>query len=217
MVEDRRMIPIRLVTLAALALAPVAAAAMPVAEQWQIGPWVRGRNYSEGMPATPEAAPGGGVRFAFPQEGRGQVDAMTTAIGPLDGARSITIRYRIDAAPGTRFAAVETPEMPATVSLYFQRAGDNWTARGRYGSYRWYAPGEAVIPLEPGERTVTVRLDAGWTNVNGKPVSDDPAGFTAARAEAATLGIAFGSLSRRSHGVFATGRASFTLLGLEVR
>lgn len=213
------MKPIRLLALAALALAlaPAALAAMPPAEAWDIGPFVMGRNYSVGMPAHPQAAPGGAVRFAFPQAGRGQVDAMTTAIGPLDQARTVTIRYRIDAAPGTRFVADETPDMPATVSLYFQRAGDNWTARGRYGSYRWYAPGEAVIPLVPGERTVTVQLDGGWTNVNGKPVSDDPAGFAAARAGAATLGLAFGSLSRRSHGVFATGRASFTLLDLDIR
>lgn len=200
-----------------MALAPAALIASPPAEAWDIGPIVMGRNYSVGMPAHPQAAHGGAVRFAFPQSGRGQVDAMTTAIGPLDRARTITIRYRVDAAPGTRFVADETPDMPATVSLYFQRAGDNWTARGRYGSYRWYAPGEAVIPLEPGERTVTVRLDAGWTNVNGKPVSEDPAGFAAARAEAATLGLAFGSLSRRSHGVYAIGQASFTLLTMDIR
>lgn len=204
--------------LAALAFTPLAVeAAVPPADQWDIGPLVWGRNYSVGMPAHPQAAPGGAVRFAFPRAGSGQVDAMTTAIGPLDQARSVTIRYRVDAAPGTRFVADETPDVPATVSLYFQRAGDTWTARGRYASYRWYAPGEAVIPLVPGERTVTVRLDAPWTNVNGKPVSEDPRGFAAARAGAATLGLAFGSLTRRSHGVYATGRASFTLLGLEVR
>ena len=78
-------------------------------------------------------------------------------------------------------------------------------------------PDQAVIPLTPGEHEVTVRMDARWTNVNGQPVTDDPQGFAQARAEAATLGIAFGSLSRRSHGVLADGRASFTLLGLEVR
>lgn len=208
---------IRLLAIATMLLAPAALAAMPPAEQWDIGPFVMGRNYSVGMPAHPQAAPGGAVRFAFPLAGRGEVDAMTTAIGPLDNASTITIRYRVDAAPGTRFVAVETPAMPATVSLYFQRAGDTWTARGRYGSYRWYAPGEAVIPLAPGERTVTVRLDGGWTNVNGKPVSDDPAGFAATRAGAATLGLAFGSAQRRSHGVHATGRASFTLLALHIR
>ena len=113
--------------------------------------------------------------------------------------------------------ADETPDQPATVSLYFQRGGDDWSARGRMASYRWYAPPAAVIPLTPGERTVTVRLDAGWTNVNGKPVSDDPQGFAAARAETAMLGVAFGSASRRSHGVYVTGRATFTLLAVEVR
>lgn len=211
------MKPIRLALLAALVLAPMGLAAMPAASQWEIGPWVRGRNYSEGMPANPEAAPGGGVRFAFPQAGRGQVDAMTTAIGPLDRARSITIRYRIDAAPGTRFVAFENPDQTATVSLYFQQAGDNWSGRGRFGSYRWYVPAEGIIPLAPGERTVTVRLDGPWTNVNGQPWTADPDGFAQAREQAATLGIAFGSAARRSHGVYATGRASFTLLGLEVR
>ena len=92
-----------------MALAPAALIASPPAEAWDIGPIVMGRNYSVGMPAHPQAAPGGAVRFAFPQSGRGQVDAMTTAIGPLDRARTITIRYRVDAAPGTRFVADETP------------------------------------------------------------------------------------------------------------
>lgn len=207
----------KLFALGALTLAPVAlAAAVPPAAQWDIGPWVRGRNYSVGMPANPEAVPGGGIGFTFPRAGRGQIDALTTPIKPLGGARQITIRYRVDAAPGTRFVADETPEMPATVSLYFQRGGDDWSARGRFGSYRWYAPPAAVIPLAPGERTVTVRLDGGWTNVNGKPVSDDPQGFAAARAETAMLGIAFGSAQRRSHGVYATGLASFTLLDLTI-
>jgi hypothetical protein len=208
---------LRLLALAALVLSPVAiAAAVPPAAQWDIGPWVRGRNYSIGMPAHPEAAQGGAVRFTFPRAGRGEVDALTTPIAPLGRARQITIRYRVDAAPDTRFVAGETPDIPATVSLYFQRGGDDWSARGRMASYRWYAPPAAVIPLAPGERTVTVRLDDRWTNVNGKPVSDDPQGFAAARQQTAVLGLAFGSAQRRSHGVYATGRASFTLLALDI-
>ncbi|MEO5706546.1 MAG: hypothetical protein ABIT10_13995 [Alteraurantiacibacter sp.] len=210
--------PFKLFALAALAFTPVAlAATVPPAAEWDIGPWVRGRNYSVGMPANPDAAPGGGVRFTFPRAGRGEIDALTTPIAPLGRARQITIRYRIDAAPGTGFVAGETPDIPATVSLYFQRGGDDWSGRGRMASYRWYAPPAAVIPLAPGERTVTVRLDGGWTNVNGKPVTDDPQGFAAARAETAVLGLAFGSAQRRSHGVYATGRASFTLLALDIR
>jgi hypothetical protein len=156
------------------------------------------------------------VAFEFPRTG-GQVDAMTIAVGPLAGARSIVIRYRVEAAPRTRFVAAETPDQVATVSLYFQRAGDNWSARGRYGSYRWYVPVHAVTPLTVGEHTIAVRLDEAWTNVNGNPNRQDPAGYAAALQDTSRLGVAFGTSSARSHGVFATGPARFTLLSLEIR
>jgi len=208
--------PLLLASLLAAAALPVAVAAMPPAQAWEIGPSIRGHNYSVGMPAQPIAARGGGVAFDFPVAGRGQIDAMITNVGPLAGARQITMRYRIDAARGTRFVADETPDQPATVSLYFQRRGDNWTARGRYGSYRWYVPGRAVIPLEPGVHTVTVRFDEPWGNVNGVVNSQDPAGYRAALEDTARLGIAFGSSGLRSHGVYATGPARFTLLALDI-
>lgn len=197
------------------AAVPVALAAMPPAGAWEIGPIARGKNYSVGMPAHPSPGPEGTLAMDFPVAGAGQVDALTAAIGPLDGVRQITLRYRIDAARGTRFVADETPDEPATVSLYFQRAGDTWTAKGRYASYRWYAPRRAVIPLAPGERTVTVRLDETWTNVYSKPNHAVPADFAAALENTARIGIAFGSASRRSHGVYATGPARFTLLALD--
>ena len=204
-----------LASLVIIAAAP-ALAQMPPADAWEIGPWVDGRNYSEGMPAHPRPAAGGALVFDLPIAGRGQIDAMTTAVGPLIGARQITLHYRIDAAPGTQFIADETPREPATVSFYFQRRGDNWSGSGRYESYRWYVPVRAVIPLAAGERTVTVRLDEAWTNVYGRPNTQDPEGFAAALAETSEIGIAFGSASRRSHGVYATGPASFTLLGLKI-
>src|SRR5690606_38161200 len=125
------------------------------AGSWEIGPWVRGKNYSVGMPARPSPARGGGLAMDFPGPG-GQVDALTVATGPLAGARRITVHYRIDAARGTRFVPDEVPAETATGSLYFQRAGDTWTARGRYGSYRWYAPPRAVFPITPGTNTMTV-------------------------------------------------------------
>jgi hypothetical protein len=195
---------------------PVGLAAMPPAGAWEIGPWMRGRNYSVGMPARPRPGPGGSVVMDLPMAGRGQVDALTTAIRPLEGARRITLRYRVDAARGTRFVADEMPNEPATVSLYFQQAGDRWSGKGPYASYRWYAPGRAVIPLAPGEHSVTVRLDEVWTNVQGQPNSQVPGGYAAALRDTARIGLAFGSPSRRSHGVYATGPARFTLLGLDM-
>lgn len=152
----------------------------------------------------------------FPVAGRGQVDALTTAVGPLAAARQITMRYRIDAAPGTRFIADESPNEPATVSLYFQRRGDNWSARGRYASYRWYVPGRAVIPLTPGVHTIRVGFDEVWTNVYGQPNTQAPGDYAAALTDAARLGVAFGSAGLRSHGVYATGPARFTLISLDV-
>jgi hypothetical protein len=201
---------------AAALAAPIALAAMPPAAAWEIGPQVRGRNYSVGMPARPSPGPGGSLVMDFPVAGRGQDDALTTAVGALAGARKITLRYRIDAARGTRFVADETPDQPATVSLYFQQAGDTWTARGRYASYRWYVPDRAVIPLTPGEHTVTVAFDEVWTNVMGQPNSADPRGYAAALEDTTRIAIAFGSPSRRSHGVYATGPARFTLLALDI-
>jgi hypothetical protein len=127
------------------------------------------------------------------------------------------MRYRIDAAPGTRFIPDETPGETATVSLYFQRRGDNWSARGRFGSYRWYVPARAVLPLEPGDHTITIGFDEVWTNVNGVPNAQDPAGYQSALANTSMVGIAFGSAGRRSHGVYATGPAQFTLLALDIQ
>lgn len=197
---------------------PFGLAAMPPAQAWEIGPWVRGRNYSVGMPAQPRSGPGRSLTFDFPLAGAGQVDALTTPVGPLAGASRIAVRYRVEAARGTRFVADETPGEQATVSLYFQQAGDNWSGRGRYQGYRWYTPVRAVMPLTPGEHTIMVGLDEVWTNVNGQPNSnvEQRGPFAAALENTARIGIAFGSVSRRSHGVYATGPARFTLLNLDI-
>ncbi|QGN53541.1 hypothetical protein [Novosphingobium sp. Gsoil 351] len=208
----RHFIPLAL----AASVVPAALAAMPPAEAWEIGPIVRVKNYSEGMPFNPDRGANGSVIFEFPQAGSGQVDAMTARVGPLTGARTITMRYRIDAARGTRFVADETPGEPATISLYFQRRGDNWNAKGAYESFRWYVPSRAVVPLSPGLHTITVGMDENWTNVHGRSNREIPDGFAAALEDTARLGIAFGSASRRSHGVYATGPARFTLLSLDV-
>lgn len=189
---------------------------MPPADAWEIGPWVRGRNYSVGMPARPSPGPGGSLHMNFPIAGAGQVDALTTDTPPLAGARRITFRYRVAAARGTRFVADEMPHEPATVSLYFQQAGDRWSGRGRFASYRWYSPARAVMPITPGEHRVTVALDEVWTNVQGQPNGQAPEGYADALRNTARIGLAFGSPSRRSHGVYATGPARFTLLSFDV-
>lgn len=201
--------------LGAATLAATAAAAMPPASEWEIGPWARGKNYSVNMPATPSVGPNGSLVVDFPRAGHGEWDALTTGVYPLKGYERVIVKYRIDAAPGTRFVAVEDARTAPTISLYFQRARDNWTARGKYASYRWYAPKHKLMPITPGEHTISIRFDDRWTNVAHRPNSEHSRAYEAALAKTARFGFAFGTPLLRSHGVAATGEARFTLLSVE--
>lgn len=189
------------------------------AVNWDIGPDVRGVNYSVGMPVKPTPTGKRGWSFAFPYPNRdaGHVHAVTYNSGPLAGATKIVMRYRIDAAPGVQFAPQEGSGEPATVSLYFQRRGDNWSGRRKYEFYRWYIPATAVQEITRGEHSITVNLaDLGWTSVMGRRAANHPAQFHDAQAQTSQIGIAFGSPTSRAHGVYSTGPARFTLIEFRI-
>jgi hypothetical protein len=212
------MIALRKLLALGLFAGAAAAAAPPPAQYWEIGPVIRGRNYSAGMPLRPTPVRGG-LSFAFPNPdaGAGHVHALTYDHGPLAGSRRIVMRYRIDAEPGVRFAPQELPQEAATVSLFFQRAGDNWSGRGRYGGYRWYAPAAKLGPITPGTHQIAIELDdPDWTHVQGQRAGENRAAFLDALAETGRVGFVFGSPSARGHGVYATGPARFTLLDFRV-
>lgn len=195
-----------------------AAAASEVASRWDIGPVINGKNYSVGMPRNlSESRDGPSFDFPYASEAAGHVHYVTKPTGSLRNADSITLRYRIDAAPGTRILARERPGRPATVSLYFQRRGDNWSARGRYESYRWYVVHNKMMPLTPGVHEITVDFEDDWKAVLGSTAENNPAGFRDALAHADKVGFVFGSAGGRGHGVYATGPAKFTLLKFEIR
>jgi hypothetical protein len=195
-----------------------ASAAPPPADQWEIGPLIRGKNYSVGMPVTPTPIKGGWT-FQFPQPNleAGHVHYVTYPHGPLAGKKRITMRYRIDAAKGVKFVPREYPAEVAKLSLFFQRRGDTWTAKRRYAYYRWYAPGSTMVPIAPGTDTVSVALDnPEWIPVMGGSAAGSPAEFASAIANAERVGFVMGSDSTRGHGVFATGSAKFILLEFRV-
>lgn len=206
------------ILLAALALAAVpfaTLAAGPAASQWEIGPIIKGRNYSVGMPPTLEPGRDGpAFDFPYPDAAAGHVHYVTVPVGSLESARRITLTYRIDAARGVRFVPQETPDERAMLSLYFQRAGDRWTARTPH--HRWYAPNDRVMPLTPGTHTVSIALDEPWIAMMGGDGHSLPAAFARAKAETAEVGFVFGSAGLRGHGVFATGPARFTVLDFEI-
>lgn len=192
-----------------IAVASTSLAAQPPAEAWQIGPIIKGRNYSVGMPATLQAGPQG-PWFTFPRPGEGHVHYITLGTGSLQNARTITVRYRIDAKPRTRFIAQER-QSEGKFGLVFQRARDNWSAKGRYEAYRWYSP--TAVAITPGDHTLVVRLDdPRWGAVMTSTAASNPQGFANALADAESISLTFGGDGGRGHGVYATGAARFTLL-----
>lgn len=208
--------------LAALTALTLLAGAGPAAAQnaasWEIGPIIRGKNYSQGMPLRPQPTRSG-WSFNFPVGSReaGHVHYVTFRPGPVAPTSRIVVRYRVDARAGTRFVPQERPELRGTVSLYFQRRGDNWSAKGRYEYFRWYAPDTTVREIAPGEYEISVRLDdPDWISVQGRTAGSNPAALQAALADIDRIGLVFGSTAARGHGVYATAPARFTLLSFRI-
>ncbi|MXP43466.1 hypothetical protein [Allopontixanthobacter sediminis] len=190
-------------------------AAGPAASEWSIGPIIRGRNYSVNMPRTmQETRDGPAFDFPYPAAANGHVHYVTVPVRSLEGAKRITLTYRIDAKPGTRFLEQENPAGPATLSLYIQRAGDRWTARTPH--HRWYSPAGRDLPLSPGTHTVSISLTEPWIAMMGGDASSLPQAFDAALRETSQIGFTFGGASGRGHGVFATAPARFTVLDYRI-
>ena len=206
---------LRFAIAAALALAAFpAAAAMLDPSAWTIGPIVRGENKSRLMPPHPSPAPGRGFQIALP-EAPGSVHYVTFRHGPLTGKSRITMRYRIEAAPGVRIVPRTAPQLPAQITLYFQRAGDNWSGRGPFEAYRWYATFATKAPA-PGTYEMTAPLSGNWTAVGHSSARNNPAAFREALAEADQVGFVLGGGDGYGHGVFATGPARLVVTEFRV-
>ena len=126
---------------------------------------------------------------------------------------------RIDAAPGTRFVSQEKEDREGTISLYFQRRGDNWGGKGNYKFYRWYSPHAKLRRLSPGSYEIRIPLDAraDWRSVYHFESSEHPRAFAAALREADEVGFVIGDHRLRGHGVYATAPARITVTDFIVR
>lgn len=192
-----------------------AAASARGAEGWIIGPVVRGRNYSRRMPLHPTPGRNGAFSIELPRA-PGSVHYVTFRHGSLQGKRRIVMRYRIEAEPGARIVPRTMPTLPSMITLYFQRSGDNWTARGPFETYRWYATFATRSPVTPGTHVMVAPLDANWTAVQGSTARTQPAAFRAAKAQADEVGFVLGGGDGAGHGVYATGRARLIVTEFQV-
>jgi hypothetical protein len=198
--------PVSAAAALALVLADAGAAAATLDPgAWTIGPVIRGQNYSRLMPLHPSPGPGRGFHIALPQA-PGSLHYVTFRHGSLTDKSRIVMRYRIEAAPGVQVVPRTAPQMPAQITLYFQRAGDNWSGRGPYEAYRWYATFATQSPT-PGSHQMVASFDQNWTAVQRSSARSNPAAFRAAIAEADQVGFVLGGGDGYGHGVFATGPA----------
>lgn len=167
-----------------------------VPDGWIIGPLIDGKNLSYLMPMRPLIR-GTGWFVGIPPFAH-----MHYATKNGQVKRHITIRYKVEGLITCR----ERPDLPASMSFHFQREGDNWSARGKYETYRWYSKQE--LPLTPGEHVAHINLNHDeWINVQGPDTTEQ---FEDAVKHMARVGIVFGSAGGRGHGVL--GPATFELL-----
>ncbi|HEX8621753.1 MAG TPA: hypothetical protein VF718_07250 [Allosphingosinicella sp.] len=208
-----------LLALAALAacgdVAPAGAAVPADPAAWTIGPIIRGRNYSQGVPLNPVPRRSGGWHIDLPQA-PGSVHYVTFRHGPLTGKSRIVLRYRLELEPGARLLAASDGKSQSMITLYFQRAGDNWSGRGRFEAYRWYATFATQTPIRPGSNEIVAPLDAAWTAVERSSARTNPEAFRAAIEEADQVGFVLGGGDGYGHGVFATGRARLVVTSFRV-
>ena len=207
--------------LSLLLAAPSAMAGPPVnpmdASLWEIGPITPTRNYSVNMPLSPSPhADGWYFDFPQPDAAAGHVHYVTFKHGPLTNKKRIILRYRIEAEPEVQFYPTKYPGSPSMLTMYFQRRGDNWSGKGAYEAYRWWATFRFHMPLRPGEYELSVGLDENWTAVNTSSAGTNRKGFREAIRDAERVGFTFGGGDGFGHGVFATGPARFVVTSFEV-
>ncbi len=186
-----------------------------VASDWTIGPIIRGRNYSRGMPLRPTPRPGGGWQVDLPQAPR-SIHYVTFRHGSLAGKSRIVMRYRIEADPGVKVVPRTAPASPSMITLYVQRRGDDWSAREPYEAYRWFANFATQSPVTSGEHVLTAPLSGNWSAVQSSTVRTNPAAFRAALANADEVGFVLGGGEGLGHGVSATGRARLIVTSFRV-
>lgn len=186
-------------------------------QNWQIGPIINGTNYSVGMPLKPATHPEGWViELPQPTSTVGHVHYVTMPTGSLSGKTNIVMKYRIETDQGVRIVPKTAPELPALLTLYFQRSGDDWSGQGAFEAYRWWASFTTHVDLKAGDYVMTARFDQNWTAVQSSSATSNPAAFQAALSNAARIGFTLGGGDGLGHGVYATGPARLIVTDFQV-
>lgn len=148
--------------------------------------------------------------LSFPQCSAGHVDYVYENSNPIAVGRTIAMSYAI-AGSGTLSAPGDSP--PATLHLFLQRAGDDYTGQGAAEFYRLWS---AWTALANGSFAVSQVLSpALWTGVFGR--NPTAAQFSDTLGHLAHIGWTFGGHDFAGHGICSTGPKTFALTGYAVR
>jgi len=167
------------------------------------------------MPLYPRPHRGGAWQVDFPQPPP-SLHAATFRHGSLAGKRRIVMRFRVETDPGVRISPRTSPGSPSIITLFFQRGGDNWSARGPFEAYRWYATFASKSPITPGEHVMIAPLSGNWTAIESSSARTNPVAFRDAVAGADQVGFVLGGGDGFGHGIFATGRARLIVTSFRV-
>ncbi len=181
--------------------------------------------YSPGVVLGP---PPGTPAFVIPEgpeaDGAPSIHYLTRptfgAIGPSN--LSATYEFSTTGSPILQFRlrpnnTCDGP--PASVSLYFQRRGDDMSGSGEFEHYRWFSSAGAVLK-EPSDVLEVPLAPAAWISVMGKTGNLAPVQFAAALANVQSIGMTFGGGCFKGHGVNVkpgSGTALFALRKFELK
>jgi len=148
----------------------------PQSSQISMSPSVWSLMYSSG--GSISAAPGGGFQVSFPQNASAcpaplhpfgasacpQIDYVVTASPVLSGKTTLIMAGSVSTSGNPQFNYFTQADGSqlghvATCRPFIWRAGDNLSAQGAYGYYRWWASDPYNIVLGPGPFSITVPLD----------------------------------------------------------
>lgn len=176
---------------------------------WQIGPIIRGKNFSAGYPDRPQPLAGGVCAFDFVTGRHNHVHYLTRDCEPLAGAKELRVRFSVHGAGP--WLDQET-EKAGRVLVYIEQRENSWSSSDP--NTRWWARDFMVEPLTAGAWEMVVPLDVKhWTNVNGQR---DPNGFAACLVNTGRMGLTFGGGKHFGHGVFTLAPGRFELWKYEV-
>lgn len=197
------------------AVAPSATAAFQAV--WAGMDWVAA--YSQGVQAV--AAANNLCYFDFPIA-PGHIDYLIRQAPPLVLNKNILMSFTLT-GNGAIIPGPNSGTPPARARLFFQRAGDDFSALGPLEFYRWWSVNFIDLSMsgsyspDTSKYLLTEMLTPDrWTSVYGKSGVGNEAAFAEAVANAANVGITFGADFAGHGDMIASGSTRFTMTQFEV-